>query len=127
VSADERDDAVLAAAAERCACGPDVYKAQMPGYVPGDLSRVRAESVRLAAVVGRPWVVLSNGVRPEDFTAGVGEACAGGASGFLAGRAVWSGAATATNPARELRSGAVRRLHGMIDVAHRSVSAGRLR
>jgi sulfofructosephosphate aldolase len=36
-----------------------------------------------------PWVVLSSGVSIEDFPGAVEAACRGGASGFLAGRAVW--------------------------------------
>ncbi|MBA3852506.1 MAG: hypothetical protein H0X59_09110, partial [Chloroflexi bacterium] len=40
----------------------------------------------------RPWVVLSAGVPLERFEAAVEAACRGGASGFLAGRAIWSDA-----------------------------------
>lgn len=118
----DRDAWVREAAAELCAFGPDVYKAQIPGYTPGDVSRVRAESERLTAVVGRPWVVLSNGVRTQDFTAGMREACAGGATGFLAGRAVWSDVAASADPAGALRSVSLPRLLRMIDVAHQAVS-----
>lgn len=39
-----------------------------------------------------PWVLLSAGVGPREFAVDVELACAAGACGFLAGRAVWQGA-----------------------------------
>jgi sulfofructosephosphate aldolase len=55
-------------------------------------------------------VVLSTGVRREDFAAALHEACAGGAAGFLAGRAVWSDLAAAADPAAAFRATALPRL-----------------
>jgi sulfofructosephosphate aldolase len=116
----DREEAVLAAAGELCSCQPDIYKAEIPGYVPGDVSRVRAAAERLTEVVRRPWVVLSNGVRTQHFVPGLREACAGGATGFMAGRAVFRDAAAAPDPAEALRGVAVPRLRDMVEVTHQS-------
>lgn len=88
-SDEERHAAILDAAEEISSYGVDVYKAEVPGYVDGDVSLVREHSERVTEIVGGKWVVLSNGVRQEEFPDALREAVAGGASGFLAGRAVW--------------------------------------
>jgi sulfofructosephosphate aldolase len=86
----ERHAAILDAAAELSSYGGSIYKAEVPGYVVGDLSKVREHAERLTEIVGGPWVVLSNGVNQPDFADAVREACLGGAHGFLAGRAIWA-------------------------------------
>ena len=42
-----------------------------------------------AACAGTPWVMLSAGATMSSFEHAIGYACRAGASGFLAGRAVW--------------------------------------
>ena len=67
-----------------------MYKAQVPihaGDTPDDVTSLARE---LSATVGIPWVVLSTGVSDERFPELVAASCRGGASGFLAGRAIWS-------------------------------------
>ncbi|WP_329087379.1 MULTISPECIES: hypothetical protein [unclassified Streptosporangium] len=86
---DARHEAILQAAREVSTLGGTIYKAEMPGYLPGDVSRVREHAERMSDIVPVPWVVLSNGVNQPDFAPGVREACLGGAEGFLAGRAIW--------------------------------------
>lgn len=86
---DARHAAIFQAARELSTLGGTIYKAEMPGYLPGDLSRVRDHSERMTEIVPGPWVVLSNGVNQPDFAPGLREACLGGAQGFLAGRAIW--------------------------------------
>jgi tagatose 1,6-diphosphate aldolase len=54
-----------------------------------DVSEVREHLRALDAAANVPWVVLSAGVGPREFAANVELACDAGASGFLAGRAVW--------------------------------------
>jgi sulfofructosephosphate aldolase len=54
--------------------------------------------------------VLSQGVAPEDFPRAVEAACKGGASGMLAGRAVWTPALVADDPTEALRSYSIPRL-----------------
>jgi sulfofructosephosphate aldolase len=109
--------AVIAAAEELAAYQPSVYKAQVPGYLPGRLEFVEEFSRRLTERIAQPWVVLSNGVRPEDFAGAVRRAVAGGASGFLAGRAIWADAARSGDPAAALGSVAVPRLRALADIA----------
>jgi sulfofructosephosphate aldolase len=59
--------------------------------------------------------VLSSGVSIEDYPAAVEAACRGGASGFLAGRAVWRDALVA-DPEPVLRERAVPRLQRLADI-----------
>ncbi|WP_170316971.1 hypothetical protein [Acrocarpospora corrugata] len=84
-----RHEAILRAASEVATLGGTIYKAEMPGYLPGDVSLVREHSERMSSIVSGPWVVLSNGVDQPDFAPALREACLGGAHGFLAGRAIW--------------------------------------
>lgn len=125
-SEDARDDAIVAAAKEFGAHGPALYKAEVPGHGRGDLNRVRQRCAQITAALSCPWVVLSTGVAPDDFARAVEVACAGGASGFLAGRAIWSEAATSANPAEGLRTQAVGRLSRLLRaVPARRLSPGR--
>ncbi len=54
-----------------------------------DLDEVRSYLSELDAAASVPWVVLSAGVGPHEFAFNVELACLAGASGFLAGRAIW--------------------------------------
>ena len=78
--------------------GPDVYKAEVPGYLPGQLGEVPYFATKLTQAIAQPWVVLSNGVAAADFPEAVRLSCNGGASGFLAGRAIWADAAAQADP-----------------------------
>jgi sulfofructosephosphate aldolase len=119
-SAAAQGAAVVAAAEELTAFQPSVYKAQVPGYLPGRLELVEEFSRRLTERIAQPWVVLSNGVRAEDFAGAVRRAVAGGASGFLAGRAIWADAARSGNPAEVLGSVSGPRLRALVGIARRT-------
>jgi tagatose 1,6-diphosphate aldolase len=77
--------------------GIDVFKLESPvpaSAVPGDgqpdphgVQKAFDEMGRLA---GRPWVMLSAGAGMEAFRAILSHAYAAGASGYLAGRAIWA-------------------------------------
>ena len=54
-----------------------------------DLSEVAARVEDLHQATNVPWVLLSAGVGPREFLRNLELAFAGGACGFLAGRAVW--------------------------------------
>jgi sulfofructosephosphate aldolase len=54
--------------------------------------------------------VLSQGVDPARFPTAVAAACRGGASGMLAGRAVWTATLGADDPTALLREHSVPRL-----------------
>ena len=60
-----------------------------PREVAYDLSEVKGFVAELDAAANVPWVLLSAGVTPHEFTLNLELACDAGASGFLAGRAVW--------------------------------------
>jgi sulfofructosephosphate aldolase len=108
----EREDALLEATRELGAHRPDLYKAQVPLSGLGDPAEVTALSQRLTRVLLCPWVVLSSGVAIDDFAGAVESACLGGASGFLAGRAIWRDALV-EDPEPALRERAVPRLRGL--------------
>jgi sulfofructosephosphate aldolase len=112
----ERHQAIIDAAAELSSYGGTIYKAEVPGYLPGDVSLVREQAERLSEVVDGPWVVLSNGVAQEDFAAGVREACLGGARGFLAGRAIWADTVSEQDPAAAMTERSIQRLKGLTDI-----------
>ncbi|MDO8307248.1 MAG: hypothetical protein Q7V58_02690 [Actinomycetota bacterium] len=96
------DDYLVQAATEFGEFRPDLYKTQVPSLGRKPLDAIEETSSRLSQAVGAPWVALSNGVPPERFADTVAAVCRGGASGFLAGRATWSPAVTAEDPAKEL-------------------------
>jgi sulfofructosephosphate aldolase len=107
VRAENREGAIVEAAEELSSVGPSLYKVEVPFRGRGD---VEAACREIDAVVPMPWVVLSNGVELEDFPGAVEAACKAGASGFLAGRAIWSDLVNEEDPAPLLRERAVPRL-----------------
>lgn len=109
---DELDSLVVEAARWAAAMRPDLYKAQVPsrGAATASDSQIIARSEEISQALDCPWVVLSNGVKAEDFERAVVLACKGGASGFLAGRAIWSDTASASDHAAAMRAVSVPRL-----------------
>jgi sulfofructosephosphate aldolase len=106
-----RDDAEIAtAAAELGEVGPSLYKCQVPLRGRGDPAAIEHRAREIDAVLPCPWVVLSQGVDPADFPAAVRAACHGGASGMLAGRAVWTAALGGEDPAGRLHRDCAPRL-----------------
>ncbi|MEV4570737.1 hypothetical protein AB0K12_43895 [Nonomuraea sp. NPDC049419] len=102
--------AIREAARELAGLRPDLYKAQVPlgGAAPEE--RLVEECAALDEVIPVPWVVLSQGVERDDFPAAVRAACRAGASGMLAGRAVWSDLVGTADLAAELRATSVPRV-----------------
>jgi tagatose 1,6-diphosphate aldolase len=95
LSGEARRAVVVETARRLTAIGGDVLKAEFP-YDPSvtDAARWRDACQELDAASRVPWVLLSGGVDDATFEAQVEAACAAGASGVLAGRSVWEGAAT---------------------------------
>jgi sulfofructosephosphate aldolase len=110
VPAEQREEAIVEAAAELGAVRPSLYKCQVPLEGRGDAGEVTRRAREIDAALPCPWVVLSQGVDPDDFPRAVRAACEGGASGFLAGRALWTAALGASDPTPHLRSRSVPRL-----------------
>ena len=117
------DAGVIAAAQELGSLGADLYKAEVPRHGQGDPDEVRAGCAAITAAVTSPWVVLSSGVPQDEFPTAVEIACGAGASGFLAGRAVWASCIGADDVEAELAGPAVERLQGLGAVVDAAVSA----
>jgi len=107
---DDREWAIVEAARELGAVGPSLYKCQVPLAGKGDPAEITRWCREIDAALPCPWVVLSQGVDPDDFPRAVEAACRGGASGMLAGRAVWTPALAAEDPTPVLREHSVPRL-----------------
>jgi sulfofructosephosphate aldolase len=110
----EFDEQVVTAATELGGLRPSLYKCQMPRLGVGEPAELAAVCARITAVLPVPWVVLSQGVSIADFPGSVRVACGAGASGFLAGRAVWRD--TLTDPRRLLRERSVERLTRLAEI-----------
>lgn len=86
----DREQAIINAAKELGDCGADLYKGEMPLYGKGTQQELLAAAQKLNDQISMPWVILSSGVDDKLFPRAVRVAMQAGASGFLAGRAVWS-------------------------------------
>ncbi len=115
------NDGIQAAAEELGCLGADLYKAEVPLHGRGGERAVRQASARLNRTIQGPWVVLSSGVSPDDFPQAVEWACQEGASGFLAGRAVWRNVIGCADVHRALIDDAAVRLQRLCDVVDRVV------
>jgi sulfofructosephosphate aldolase len=120
VPEEQREEAIVEAARELSPTGCDLYKCQVPLGGKGDSAEITRWAREIDGAAACPWVVLSQGVDPADFPAAVRAACKGGASGMLAGRAVWTATLEAADPADLLRSRSIPRLQelGAIVDAH---------
>ncbi|MBK0419403.1 aldolase [Leucobacter sp. CSA1] len=114
---------VLAAARELGGLGADVYKAEVPFKGRATDSEISEASRALTDSIDGPWVVLSSGVDAERFPEAVRIACTAGASGFLAGRAVWASVLGAASIEQELKDVSVARLQRLARVVDDAVSA----
>lgn len=77
--------------------GVDVFKlespvasADVPGRDGADWDAVQAQFVEMGRIANRPWVMLSAGAGKAQFRNVLEHAFTAGASGFLAGRAIWA-------------------------------------
>ena len=117
------DAGVIAAARELGALGVDLYKAEMPLHGVGAERDIRAACETLTQTIDSPWVILSSGVEPDHFPRAVQLACKSGASGFLAGRAVWRPVIGRPNWQAALAGEAVERLKRLCEVADEAVAS----
>jgi sulfofructosephosphate aldolase len=101
---------VRAAAVELASFGPDLYKAEVPTLGAADDDTIRQAAATITDAIPCPWVVLSNGTPAERFDSSTLAACRGGASGFLAGRAIWTASLAAPDPVAHLETIAAPRL-----------------
>jgi len=114
---------VLAAAHELGRLGADLYKAEVPLKGLGAEDEIRRGCAEITEAVAGPWVVLSSGVPQDSFPDAVRLAMIEGASGFLAGRAVWASCIGADDVERELRTSAVQRFQRLTAVVDEQMAA----
>lgn len=115
----DRDSAIVEAAQELASVDPSLYKCEVPLHGRGDPAEVERRCRNVDAVLDCPWVVLSQGVDPADFPTAVAAACRAGASGMLAGRAIWTDVLPAPDPSPLLRESSVPRLRELAAIVDR--------
>lgn len=102
----------------------DLYKAEFPGDIllEKDRSVLAKNCQELNQASERPWVILSAGADIGPFSQQVEIACQNGASGFLAGRAIWKNYVTlpdVNERLAELSTKAVRNFGIIASIAER--------
>lgn len=107
-----RPQTVQPDAALRCAealgtTEPSLYKAEVPYHGTAEPAAITGAASELSGLVKCPWVVLSSHVDRAAFPTAVEAACRGGASGMLAGRALWTNSLSATDRKATLRAESV--------------------
>ena len=112
----DREEELVIAAKEASTWNADLYKAEVPFHGEGDLTAITRNAQRITEAVGTPWVVLSNGVKAPFFADAVKACAQGGASGFLAGRAVWADIVGAKDIPAALREVSIPRLEKLAEV-----------
>jgi len=110
---------MVEAAAAVAACRPSLYKTEAPYFGREAPDLIRRVAERITEILPCPWVVLSTGIRAEAFPACVQAVCEGGASGFLAGRAIWADAVGAGDCRPRLMETAVPRLERLNEIVDR--------
>ncbi len=115
------DEGVLAAAKELGSLGVDLYKAEVPLHGQGDEDEIRHRCSTLTKLISSPWVVLSSGVPHDLFPRAAELACREGASGFLAGRAVWASVIGSDDIDRDLREISVPRLQRLGEIVDAAI------
>lgn len=113
---------VIEAARELGSLGADLYKAEVPYKGEGDPQAIRDACAQITDAVASPWVVLSSGVPADLFPRAVELACSEGASGFLAGRAVWASVIGSDDIERDLHEVSIPRLQQLGELVDAAVS-----
>ncbi len=123
VSGDERRRVVIESGRRFSKMGIDILKAEFPIDIKAEKDEaVWEEACReLSEAIEVPWVLLSAGVDFPAFARQVTAACKGGASGYLAGRAIWKEGMTFDEAGQErfLRETAVKRLAVLTGIVER--------
>lgn len=120
----EREDLVVETARTLSQFDIDLYKVEFPIDPSVDATREEMERAckRLNDACRTPWALLSAGVSFDRYCEQLEVACEAGASGFVAGRAIWREAVEITDEKERrtfLTSEMPRRLHLLIDIAER--------
>jgi hypothetical protein len=86
---------------------------EAPGWLPARVPGSVLDDLWRAGEVPDPYV------DPDDFPTAVAAACRGGASGMLAGRALWTSVLGADDPTALLRERSVPRLRELAEIVDR--------
>jgi tagatose 1,6-diphosphate aldolase len=118
----KKPDLVLEAARQLTALPIDILKSEFPADInyEKDERRLQAYCQQLTQISRLPWVLLSAGVSYAEFKKEVEIACKAGASGFMAGRALWQEATRANSREKRLaffENETVARLRELADIA----------
>jgi sulfofructosephosphate aldolase len=111
LSSAAKHELVIESALAMATLNPALLKLEWPGDATG--------CARISEGLGHvPWTLLSAGVAYDEFVQRVRIALDNGASGFIAGRAIWGEAVTMVGEERRtfLRDVAAPRLAGLVDV-----------
>ncbi len=117
----ERPRLVLESVGRLAPLGADLLAAEFPADLQYDSpEQALATCRRLSEAVAMPWVVYSVGAEFDLFRHQVEIACRGGASGFVAGRALWQEMARLPQEQWEEFAAvtATRRLETLVQIAH---------
>ena len=120
-----REALIVDAARELAAVGPDLYKCEVPFHGKESDAALADTCAEIASVTAGPWVVLSQGVPADRFARSVEIACSRGASGFLAGRAIWADTIRNDDYAAQIRSTSVARLRDLIAIVDAAMADGK--
>ncbi len=116
----EKRPIVIETARELTSMGGDVYKAEFPVNAndTSDQSEWKEACLELNEATKIPWVLLSAGVNYDTFVRQTEVACQSGASGILAGRAIWKEAVELSGSARTkfLKEVALPRMQSLDDI-----------
>lgn len=113
---------IIEAARELGSLGADLYKAEVPFKGQGPTDQIRRACAQITEAVSSPWVVLSSGVPTDLFPQSVELACLEGASGFLAGRAVWASVIGSDDIERDLHEISIPRLQHLAQIVDEVVA-----
>jgi sulfofructosephosphate aldolase len=111
-----KNDALVTAARDLAGTRPDLYKAEVPQFGLGEREGIVSTARRITESLECPWVVLSSGVPADIYPSAVAASIQGGASGFLAGRAIWADAITAPDTSEFLKNESARRLQELTKI-----------
>jgi tagatose 1,6-diphosphate aldolase len=118
----KKPELVIAAAKKLTALPIDILKSEFPADInyEKDETKLKSYCQELSQVSRLPWVLLSAGTDFVRFRKEVEIACKGGASGFMAGRALWQEATRISSREERLnifKSQTVSRLKELIQIA----------
>ena len=119
----DKEECILKAAKELGDTEADIYKVEMPLGGKGSFNDLVTATAKLNDLIKMPWVILSSGVAPDLFPRAVRAAMQSGASGFLAGRAVWSNVVGAQDEEMMLTDLAVPRLKRLGEIVDEAMAS----